>query len=79
MAKPTDKSPEMERALTGLFGHNRRKVIESNQCVPVKAGGCGKQLTGTSADFRDELSAREYRISGFCQACQDRVFGGSDE
>ena len=25
-------------------------------------------------DFRDELSAREFRISGFCQACQDDVF-----
>jgi hypothetical protein len=25
--------------------------------------------------FRDELSAREYRISGMCQACQDGVFG----
>ena len=25
--------------------------------------------------FRDELSAREYYISGMCQACQDGVFG----
>lgn len=24
--------------------------------------------------FRDELSAREYSISGLCQTCQDRVF-----
>lgn len=25
--------------------------------------------------FRDELSAREYYISGMCQDCQDSVFG----
>ena len=25
--------------------------------------------------FRDEDSAREYKISGMCQACQDSIFG----
>jgi hypothetical protein len=25
--------------------------------------------------LRDELSRREFRISGLCQACQDRVYG----
>lgn len=25
--------------------------------------------------FRDELSAKEYRISGLCQACQDDFYG----
>lgn len=25
--------------------------------------------------FRDELSAKEYYISGMCQDCQDSVFG----
>lgn len=25
--------------------------------------------------FRDELSAKEYYISGMCQRCQDKVFG----
>jgi hypothetical protein len=29
--------------------------------------------------FRDELSAREYTISGMCQACQDATFGDSHE
>jgi len=27
------------------------------------------------ADFRDELSRREYLISGLCQKCQDDFFG----
>lgn len=26
-------------------------------------------------DFRDELSIKEYRISGICQKCQDDTFG----
>ena len=25
-------------------------------------------------DFTDELSVREYKISGLCQGCQDRFF-----
>lgn len=29
--------------------------------------------------FRDELSAREYYISGMCQDCQDSVFGADDD
>jgi len=26
-------------------------------------------------DFKDELSRREYAISGLCQKCQDKTFG----
>jgi hypothetical protein len=36
---------------------------------------CGKPAT----EFRDELSAREYEISGTCQACQDEVFAPEDD
>lgn len=28
-------------------------------------------------EFRDELSKKEYKISGMCQVCQDSVFGGN--
>lgn len=27
-------------------------------------------------DFRDDLSRREFEISGLCQECQDDFFGG---
>ena len=27
------------------------------------------------SDFKDELSKREYEISGLCQKCQDKFFG----
>ena len=32
---------------------------------------CSQPVRG----FRDELSKREYLISGLCQDCQDSVFG----
>ena len=52
---------------------------------------CGKpptSLVGTRHEnfmpngaflFRDELSAKEYYISGMCQACQDSVFNSEEE
>lgn len=35
---------------------------------------CGKKNV-LSTGFRDELSKEEYKISGMCQECQDKVFG----
>ena len=32
---------------------------------------CGKVIEG----FRDRLSAKEFRITGSCQDCQDDIFG----
>jgi len=50
------------------------------QAAKDKAAGicpfCGKEIDLGS--FRDELSQREYKISGLCQDCQDSVFGGGD-
>ena len=44
----------------------------------VMHGSC--PLCGQSAvSFRDELSVKEYRISGLCQSCQDSVFGADGE
>lgn len=43
----------------------------------VEAGlcpSCGRKID--VEDFRDALSKREYKISGLCQTCQDKVFGG---
>jgi len=33
---------------------------------------CGKPIDPN--EFRDEASQREYKMSGMCQACQDKVF-----
>ena len=53
-----------------LFGRRRRLAIAGNQCVK-----CGAH----DLEFRDELSSKEHGISGFCQSCQDDIFGPSDE
>lgn len=49
---------------------DKLKAIRENKCTT-----CGKPLVGDSEEFRDELSRREYSISGMCQACQDSMFG----
>lgn len=53
--------------LTGqVFGHTLSGALESNICVD-----CGE----LAVVFRDEASKAEYEITGFCQKCQDEVFG----
>ena len=49
------------------FGDHVAKV-EQGQC-PF----CHKPIK--QEDFRNEISRREFRISGLCQACQDDFFG----
>ena len=48
----------------------RQEAIMLGFCA-LPPFGCGKPVTG----FSDELSAREYKISGLCQTCQNEVFG----
>lgn len=36
---------------------------------------CGEAVTS----LRDELSMKEFRISGLCQSCQDAIFGADGE
>lgn len=69
MAKPTEKSPEMEAFLEQTSG--RTTAIEGQYCVKVPIG-CGKRAD----EFEDDLSRKEYRISGLCQNCQNAIFGG---
>ncbi|MEC7864275.1 MAG: hypothetical protein VYB55_04360 [Bacteroidota bacterium] len=53
-----------------LFGRSREIAREGGQCVK-----CGE----FNLEFRDELSRKEYGISGLCQCCQDMIFGGPEE
>lgn len=68
MAEPTKKHPEMEKLIDATNPSGRKRVgsIRGNICA-----WCGKPAT----EFRDELSRKEYTISGFCQECQDETFG----
>jgi len=65
MAEPSEKSPETETFLERVTGRDRRSSIEADTCTI-----CGQEATR----FRDKLSIKEYRISGMCQSCQDKVF-----
>lgn len=57
------------RPVDQIFG-GRREAIASCNCAI-----CG----GPANEFRDELSRKEFSISGLCQKCQDLVFGGEEE
>lgn len=63
--KPTPKSPEINALLSSVAGRDRETTIKADKCMY-----CGQPAT----EFKDELSKREYAISGLCQKCQDSVF-----
>ena len=60
---PTEKSAEVESAISSINGgKNRRAYILAGKCI----------ITGEDAGpFRDEVSKREYEISGMGQKAQD--------
>jgi len=64
--KPATKSSEIEKILTNLAGISRQDAAKQAICT-----WCKQPLT----PFTDELSHKEYRISGMCQTCQDSTFG----
>lgn len=66
MAEPSIKHPDIDEIITETFGIDRIKSIRSDKCAT-----CGKD----TKEFRNEISRREYTISGMCQECQDSVFG----
>ena len=73
--KPIEpKAPGVENVLEKLgemaFGRSRKNSMRDGTCV-----SCGEQITG----FKDEISSREYEITGFCQSCQDKFFSPEDE
>ena len=66
MSDFTEKHPEIDAFLKNLFGKDRREMIENDLCM---------MCNNSAFTFRDELSRREYSISGLCQTCQDKAFG----
>jgi hypothetical protein len=70
MAQPAPKHPAIRQLMNQLAGCDTAKEISHNLCIPAPIG-CG----GPADSFRDETFAREYRISGLCQKCQDEIFG----
>lgn len=69
MSKPMDnKTPEMKAAIEAVFPGTQKAISES------KCPCCHKSIDA-NRDFRDNLSRREYLISGMCQNCQDSIWG----
>jgi len=70
MAQPSKKSNNMNEFLEdivgNIFGVSRQASIAGDLCVMCE---------GDATTFSDELSRREFTISGMCQTCQDSVFG----
>ena len=70
MAKPSERSQEIENFLTAYTGVDRAATILANMCVD-----CGSPAT----EFDGPLSEKEYTASGLCQTCQNGVFTPPDD
>lgn len=72
MAKPTDKAPEINSILDQILGqinpntNGRERSIQNDICA---------LCSNSAKEFRDDLSKKEYTISGMCQSCQDEFYG----
>ncbi len=59
------KSESVDTMLQNLLNLNRKEVIKYGMCAMCKK---------SAHEFNDEISIKEYRISGLCQSCQDTIF-----
>jgi len=67
--KANEKHPEIDALLSVVFGVSRNEAISEGLCATCDAEGI------EISSFTDDLSVKEYQISGMCQKCQDSVFG----
>lgn len=52
-----------------------RKTGKEKEVEDIDAGRCPFcHMEVNYEDFRDELSKKEFNISGLCQKCQDEIF-----
>ena len=61
--------PDLSKPIFTLMPHLADRIL----CG--KCAFCAEPL----GEFTDELSKREYGISGMCQSCQDKTFGVLEE
>ena len=58
----------MNKEIMKKFGFGKEvDLVENKQC-PM----CCNKID--EKDFKDEISKKEYKISGLCQKCQDKFF-----
>ena len=68
--EPSPKAPQIDLAISRQTGKSREQQIAANQCMT-----CDKPAD----KFTDDLSRKEYGISGMCQDCQDKAFAPPPE
>jgi hypothetical protein len=59
------KAPSIRRMQSDFMGTDVVASINQDKCC-----SCG----GPATEFKDDISRREFSISGLCQTCQDGVF-----
>lgn len=67
--KPSEKHPQIDNFINQIFGIDRKASITNNVCTM-----CKRNIDPTT-EFKDDLSRKEFQISGLCSNCQDKVFG----
>ena len=63
-----ERDPKLQEFIDNVFPKEADRIKEG------KCPFCGKNIN-VENEFRDQLSKREFEISGLCQSCQDSVFG----
>ena len=69
MSNEIQVNPAFENVLEEIsksFKTTRSEARKNKTCV---------MCSGPADNFKDNLSAKEYTISGMCQTCQDNMFG----
>lgn len=67
--EPSKKSGPIRDFLEQTAG--RTTAIRAERCIP-KPIGCGNEI---NFETWDDLSIKEYKISGLCLQCQKKIFG----
>ncbi len=65
-----NRTKELQDFIDGLTKSTFGSFLSDSQ-----KKGCCVSCKINIKGFRDELSLKEYGISGLCQKCQDEVFG----
>lgn len=63
----------MNKDIMRAAGFGAEVEMVNKECCPT----CCRPIV--YSEFKDELSRREFHISGMCQECQDETFNGEED